>query len=223
MPTKRISDINIQQRGLFTAVFGNVNEDEFFVDDDLKKYSLWQQLYLHLKEQSFETVLFYDTTNNFHSFSQTDLIKFLKLEISSSVGSSVTSERYVARHIKSPMRQQRIEAASPKKSNSPVEEVPVHQSIQLYKHLGTRNNFWRTTVNRNLLDYFTQILPDTTRTAIVIKYPDNSHFENVDEYLTLFKEMNAHYNLLESENKILIVYGCNNWKKIIENSPSLGW
>src|ERR1700753_1889933 len=81
MPVKRISDINIQKRGLLTAIYGNVNEDEFFVDDDLKNYSLAQQLYLYLKSVGYDSVVFYDTTDNFHSFTQSDLVKFLNLDV----------------------------------------------------------------------------------------------------------------------------------------------
>jgi len=66
MPVKRISDINISQRGLFTAIYGN--HSDFFVDDDLRKYNLWQQLYLYLKNEDYDIVLFYDTNNDFHSY-----------------------------------------------------------------------------------------------------------------------------------------------------------
>lgn len=219
MPVKRISDINISQRGLFTAIYGNVNEDEFFVDDDLKKYSLWSQLYSYLKGEGYEIVLFYDTTNNFHSYSQSDLTKFLNLNITQNpTGGIVQKEKYVASHIKSPLRKQRLNATA--KPTTPIDENPVHQSIQLVTEYGSSNNYYRTTISSNdiLLSFFKKFLADTNRkVAVVIKYPDNSSFEFVDQYLTLFRELNANYKKDESENKILIVYGCSNSESLIEN------
>ncbi len=220
MSVKRISEINISQRGLFTAIYGNVNEDEFFVDDDLKKYSLWSQLYSYLKEEGYEIVLFYDTTNNFHSYSQSDLIKFLNLNINhKSAGGIVQKEKYVASHIKSPLRQQRLNAAAAKPI-PPVDENPVHQSIQLVTEYGPSNNYYRTTLNSNdiLLTFFKKFLANTNRkVAVIIKYPDNSSFDFVDQYLTLFRGLNANYKIDESENKIIIAYGCSNSESLIEN------
>ena len=220
MSVKRISEINISQRGLFTAIYGNVNEDEFFVDDDLKKYSLWSQLYSYIKEEGYEIVLFYDTTNNFHSYSQSDLINFLNLNINQNpTGEIVQKEKYVASHIKSPLRQQRLNAAAAKPT-PPVDENPVHQSIQLVTEYGSSNNYYRTTINSNdiLLTFFKKFLADTNRkVAVIIKYPDNSSFDFVDQYLTLFRGLNANYKIDESENKIIIVYGCSNSESLIEN------
>jgi len=219
MPVKRISEINISQRGLFTAIYGNVNEDEFFVDDDLKKYSLWSQLYLYLKEEGYEIVLFYDTTNNFHSYSQSDLIKFLNLNFNQNPASRIVQkEKYIASHIKSPLRQQRLNIAA--KPSTSVNENPVHQSVQLVTEYGSSNNYYRTTISSNdiLLAFFKKFLADTNRkVAVVIKYPDNSSFDFVHQFITLFRESNANYKKDDSENKVIIVYGSGNSESLIEN------
>lgn len=221
MAVNRISKIKIKERGLFTAIYGNVNQDEFFVDDDLKKYNLWSQLYSYLKGEGYEMVLFYDTTNNFHSFSQTDLIKFLGLTINTTQSTAVIQkEKYVARHIKSPFRSQRINQTEKPNANQPTDNSPLHRSIQLVTEYGSSNNYYRTTISESdsLLTFFKKFLSDTNRkVAVVIKYPDNSSFDFVDQYLTLFRQLNMNYKLDESENKILIVYGCSNSESLIEN------
>jgi SpoVK/Ycf46/Vps4 family AAA+-type ATPase len=221
MAVSRISKIKIKERGLFTAVYGNVNQDEFFVDDDLKKYNLWSQLYSYLKNEGYEMVLFYDTTNNFHSFSQTDLIKFLGLNISNPATSSVVQkEKYVARHIKSPFRNQRLNQPEKPKETQLIDSSPLHRSIQLVTEYGSSNNYYRTTITESdsLLTFFKKFLADTNRkVAVVIKYPDNSSFDFVDQYLTLFRELNTNYKKDDSENKIIIVYGCSNSEALIDN------
>ena len=219
MPLQRIYDIDIRKRGLFTAIYGNVNEDEFFVDSDLKAYSLSAQLYMYLKGEGYDLVLFYDTTNNFHSYSQSDLLKFLNLHNGQPQPNNARkSSTYMAAHITSPFRSNRIASQQARNEPKPLDRDPVHQSIQLITEFGVPNNFYRTSMNSHLLEYFKKYLADTSRrVAIIIKYADNSSFDYIEQYLTLFKEINANYKKDSSMNKVLLVYGSSNPDAFIEN------
>lgn len=222
MAVNRISKIKIKERGLFTAIYGNVNQDEFFVDDDLKKYNLWSQLYSYLKGEGYEMVLFYDTTNNFHSFSQTDLIKFLGLTINTTPSSAVIQkEKYVARHIKSPFRSQRINQTEKPNSSQPSDNSSLHRSIKpvTVPDIALPLSYYRSSVDFNLLDYFKINFNSTVnrgRVALIIKFPDTSRFEENDSYLNFFQDLNLNNQITESESKIIIVYGCNNSESLIE-------
>ncbi len=213
MPVKRIADIDIDKRGLFTAIYGT-EADEFFVDEDLRKYSLWQQLYLYLKEQGYGIVLFYDITHNFHSYSQSDLVKFLDpTYYTRASNTSAGAGRYSGSHINSPLKGYNTTAVS-----DTATHIPLLPAIQYNDKIGERSGFWRTSVDSSLLDYFSTVLPDKReKTAIVIKHPDNAHFENADHFLDFFREINGVYKTNDYRSKIIIAYQCSNSNALIQN------
>ena len=102
MAVKRISNINIgKNTSLFTAIYGNIANGEFFIDADLKAYTLHQQLYLYLKSEGY-IVLFYEQASEFniHSFSKDDVRTFLY----DFKPQKIQATKYVARHINSPFK-----------------------------------------------------------------------------------------------------------------------
>ena len=77
MPVERIKRLQIDNRGLFTGVFGKL--DDYYIDNDLRKYTLIQELYLYLTEEGYLTV-FYTRDQNFFSFREKDLIDLFYLQ-----------------------------------------------------------------------------------------------------------------------------------------------
>jgi ATP-dependent Clp protease ATP-binding subunit ClpB len=205
MAVKRISDINISQKGLFTAIYGN--HEDFFVDSDLKKYSLWQQLYLYLKSENYDIVLFYDTNNNFHSYCQSDLVKFLNLSAEIEIQElNKPKKTYRASHIKSPFKNVRTEKANtpPPKDNTNshhyIYDSPLHPDDGFYKLHGLAQVF----------EHVSRILTDTTKkSAIIIKSPGQSSFQNQENYSTLFRTIKGDYERHGLNNRVIIVYESN--------------
>ena len=73
MITQRIDALNINERGLFTAIYGVNRTDEVYVTADLRVNNLYEALYLYLRQEGYITV-FYD--DKAFSFEQQQLIDF---------------------------------------------------------------------------------------------------------------------------------------------------
>lgn len=73
MITQRIDALDIDRRGLFTAIYGINQKSEVYVTSDLKCHSLWEVLYLYLRQQGYLTV-FYD--DKAFSYEEDQLIDF---------------------------------------------------------------------------------------------------------------------------------------------------
>jgi len=210
MPVKRITNINISQRGLFTAIYGNW--EDYFVDEDLKKYSLQQQLYLYLKNENYDIVLFYDTNNRFHSYSKTDLKKFLNLNSAIKAQETVTVNKvYRASHIKSPLHTVRNTQQAPK-PDAPVNFDDDDRYIEV-KHMNANNGFWKLRENvAEMYRHMERILTRNSKdvkSAIIIRSPGSTSFENQENYATLFNNIKALYDSNpELRNRIIIIYDC---------------
>lgn len=77
MITQRIDALDIQKRGLFTAIYGVNRTDEVYITADTKVYTLHEALYLYLCEQGYITVFFDDKV---FSYDEGQLIRFLEYE-----------------------------------------------------------------------------------------------------------------------------------------------
>jgi SpoVK/Ycf46/Vps4 family AAA+-type ATPase len=211
MVVKRISDINVEKRGLFTAIYGNVTGSEYFIDSCLKKYNLWQQLYLYLKQEGY-IVLFYDAVNNVHSYSQADMVEFLGLEKIK----AIPTTKYVATHIRSPFRQARINEANNKTVNNLPDES-VHQSIQKYSIVSEENLVYRTSKTTGELDDLKRLFYARQKKPIayVIKNPENWTTSEAVRYETFFKELEDEYDRSKLSGKIFLIYNYDNASSLL--------
>lgn len=77
MSVKRISDLDIANRGLLSGIYGNTRNSEYFIDNDLCAYNISEALYLYLKSEGYR-VVFYNPTDDigFYSYSEEDLAIF---------------------------------------------------------------------------------------------------------------------------------------------------
>lgn len=78
MAVKRIERIDIDHSPMFVGIYGSSGTSEYFIEQDLRKYSLWQELYLYLRSQGYLT-LFYNNNDNFFSYEESQLVEFLNL------------------------------------------------------------------------------------------------------------------------------------------------
>lgn len=75
---RRINTLNIHQRGFITAIYGLENDS--FVGDDLRIYNMEQRLHLYLKEEGFETIVFYSFTDGFYAYERDSLLRFMDIK-----------------------------------------------------------------------------------------------------------------------------------------------
>lgn len=73
MITQRIDALDIEKRGLFTAVYGVNRTSEIYITADLRVHSLYEALYLYLRQQGYITV-FYD--DKVFSYEESQLMQF---------------------------------------------------------------------------------------------------------------------------------------------------
>ena len=71
---ERLNALNICDRGLVTALFAY---DDDFIDQGLRKLTLEQALFVYLRNNGYETIVFYSTANGFYSFDADMLGNFL--------------------------------------------------------------------------------------------------------------------------------------------------
>lgn len=72
MVVERIKKLDIDNRPLFTGIYGYSYGQEYFIENNLCKYNFWQELYRYLRAEGYTTV-FYNTEFNFFSYEESQL------------------------------------------------------------------------------------------------------------------------------------------------------
>lgn len=75
MIVERIRKLDINNRPIFTGIYGNSYAQEFFVENNLCKYNFHQELYRYLRSEGY-TTLFYNAEFNFFSYEESQLETF---------------------------------------------------------------------------------------------------------------------------------------------------
>jgi hypothetical protein len=204
MAVRRISNINVKNNtSLFTAVYGNIANNETFIDSDLKGYTLNQQLYLYLKSEGY-TVLFYEQAAeyNIHSFSQDDVQKF----ISDYQANNPQKKRYVARNINSPFKQGRLN-----RTNNNDNTASNEYAIQEYIPTGhSSDTIYRTNRTSGIIDDLKRLFGNTDlnkKVAYIICNAEKCDFgEFANSYTALFHDLSNAYAKNGSKHKIFLLY-----------------
>ena len=106
MTVERIKKLDINNRPIFTGLYGYSFGDEYFIEENLCKYSFTQELYRYLRSEGF-TTLFYNTEFNFFSYEESQLETFFfkkpeEILYENNSNSSCTSRRRFVAPIASP-------------------------------------------------------------------------------------------------------------------------
>ncbi len=134
MAINRIENFKIEEKHLFSGIYGKAMED-IFIDNDLRCHGIFEALYHSLHKQGY-TVVFYsqDPRRNFFSFRKNDLATLYNLTPrKTSKDASITTNqhsRYVA-NISSPFGNRRRTMANSKSSEQTEHhEEPDYDQIQ---------------------------------------------------------------------------------------------
>lgn len=71
MLPSRIQNIEIQNKSLLSVLYGKVND--LFISGDAIQYNFEEIIYLYLKNQGFDSIVFYSNVESFYSYSNRDL------------------------------------------------------------------------------------------------------------------------------------------------------
>lgn len=133
MVTERIDALDIERRGLFTAIYGVNRTDEVYITSNTIVYNFYEALYLYLCEQGYTTV-FYD--DKAFSYDEKQLMRFFEYipgEIRSNTASANTAPSGGKRDFfkgKGPMQASRAKHFENQKTVS-VSNVTHHDAIHL--------------------------------------------------------------------------------------------
>ena len=72
MTVERIKKIDINNRPIFTGIYGHNFGQEYYVEDNLCRYNFLQELYRYLRSEGYTTV-FYNRAFNFFSYEESQL------------------------------------------------------------------------------------------------------------------------------------------------------
>lgn len=92
MAVQRIKKLKIDGRPMFTGIYG-LSPSEYFIDSLGTKCTLWEELYTYLHEQGYLAV-FYNQSDNFFSYREEDLAKFLRKDAVAKNTDSTFSPRH---------------------------------------------------------------------------------------------------------------------------------
>ena len=199
MVVKRIENIGIEKRLLFTAIYGR--QDDFFIGPDLKKFNIWHQLYLLMKKSGYDSVIYYDSNNNFHSYQSTDLEVFLNSQNKSN-SKDTSSKRSCSNHIRIPPRIERNSQFTNIRNeyehpNILKPNTGINSSDASYKLQSLANQF------EHIRDFLKR---NDIKTCLVYKIAESTSIRDTENMLTLFKELKQNYSLKGSKSKVIISY-----------------
>lgn len=205
MITERIDALNINDRGLFTAVYGVNMTPEVYVTRDLRKLSFHEAIYLYLRQEGYITV-FYD--NQVWSYEEEMLTEFLLLNPPKGqtdgkvLAAGGRKDFFVG---KGPMHKSRAKAA-PQTSNDPP--TAHHPSVRLVE-----NGLSRYYTVLQDVGFFGTIYSVTERfpqrkVAVVFVNPDTLKYTEAeqDTYKNNLTRLQTEYKTKEVGLKLIALY-----------------
>ena len=235
MAIDRINKIGIDSRALFTGIVGPF--EEYYIERDLREYSLQQELYLYLKSLGYLTV-FYSRTDNFFSFSEWDLARLFGLLEDESCNANLTPvqdsvrPRFTAA-MNSPFARSRkkgirLDSSSDSGSSNHGQQVSTpsknsgeglvshYQQIALKKHSDSGPYFFiRKSENVfNLIFNFADNNPDQ-KFAVVFPTAMQEEFDNKNDILAKLSTRSTNYFRVRSKLKIIALYDAESEKDLL--------
>lgn len=207
MITKRIQNIDINNRGPYTALYGNI--DDLFLGEDMKMYLFDQQMYLYLKSAGFDIVVFHSQKRGFYSFQEAELLSFVKMKTKQPEPTTTSFDNYKSSSIIRPL------GGKAKAVSSPRNEESSHPSPVALKFQNEESFFQAKKDSKSSsYDYVEFFLnARNTKIALVAMSPNISKFERNDDIEGLFYDKNnGKYNFF----KIIVTYAYKNADDLIQ-------
>jgi hypothetical protein len=214
MAVKRIQDIQIKKRGLLTAVYGNITDT--FIDNDLKKYTFNQQLYLYLKDEGFQIIIFYDREHGVFSYEEESLNRFLSNNASNK-NNNENSKSSESVNDGRPLGKRRL-LKNPNTSSHSHNNSSADDRITFRTGYTDAIGFWqiKNIEDSALVPEFTRIISERRfKTALIFNVP-NINFNASTEFITSLSTAIRNSTTDGNPNKLLINYGMAETKHFIE-------
>jgi SpoVK/Ycf46/Vps4 family AAA+-type ATPase len=222
MAVNRIQQLDIDRRPLFTGIFGSSGTSEYFIEKDLCKYTLQQELYLYLRELGY-LVIFYNNHNNFSSIEEDQLAIFWRLKEEPSVQQPKTPSSTSSKNkaiddifgkIQTPFKASRatnqelsVPVREPLTQNDNERSHFVEISVAYSQELGS---IYRIANDENVFDRILKFSDDNPhrKVAVIITNPDTLSFDKVstDLYISRLRDYIGAYKKNDLKLKIIALY-----------------
>ena len=219
MVTERINTLDIDKRGLFTAIYGVNREDEIYVTKDLCEYNLLQTLYLYLREQGYITV-FYD--DKIWSYEEDMLIQFMSFTKRPQTEAPNNSDNNIIDFFagKGPMHKTR-ELASKKAKAQPASATH-HESIRLDNN-DLLDRYYAIYKDQGFFGTVCNVTKDNPQRRVAVVFVNPSTLEYDDKEQQLYEnelnKLRINYYLNNIGLKLIAIYN-SGWGKAFEEDCS---
>ncbi len=214
MAINRIENFKIEEKHLFSGIYGKAMED-VFIDEDLRCQGVYEALYCSLHEQGY-TVVFYsqDPRRNFFSFRKNDLATLYNLTprktSENTTPTTQSTNRYVA-NIRSPFGNRRRamanSASSIKESNK---EEPEYDQIQTEDK--NQHTFYRIADTVDPFLVVTNYIgsnPEKKTAFIFATGSSDRYSEEQTNYIdSMFETLRITFASRGIQARIIILYNC---------------
>ena len=227
MTVKRIRNLDINNRELFTGIYGLSATNEPYIEDNLCKYHLWQELYRYLHGEGYIT-LFYNRAYNFFSYQLRDLELFLGKVQDDSLAietSSQPMENTPIRHprcrgplgIISSHRPQTISANSQAQNPIAPTSIPYADIIRGgNKEVG---QFYQTKRSENRIFDMIFNFVDTHRNlrlVVVFTTPGETRIDDTEQVITELLARYGGQSITEMPLRLLALYHAQNASQMLD-------
>lgn len=214
MAINRIENFKIEEKHLFSGIYGKAMED-VFIDDDLRCQGVFEALYSSLHKQGY-TVVFYsqDPRRNFFSFRKNDLVTVYSLTPRKTAASSSPAvqptTRYVA-DIRSPFGNRR-KAMANSESSLKVENTEEPEYDQIQTEDKDQHTFYRIA---NTVDPFLAVTnyignnPEKKTAFVFATGSSDKYSEEQTNYIdSMFETLRITFVSRGIQARIIILYNC---------------
>lgn len=217
MEVTRIKNFNLKSRPLFSGMYGPGITDDF-VGPDLRRYNVWEILYLTFRSQGYHVVFYsQDPRYNFFSYRQDDLVEFFHLRGGQSSPVSGTG-RYVAR-IDSPFGRRRMQAASDTRATSSLPPDDEGHYAQIQQQFDNRRTYFRIAHN---------VEPFETISHYIMGYPEKKMafvfctagtdvYEHPERILPQLDTLRTLFHSSNCQAHIIALYGVDDHSTLFED------
>lgn len=228
MIVKRIQNLDINNRDLFTGIYGLSATDELYIENNLCIYTRWQELYRYLCEEGYITI-FYNHRENFFSYRLCDLELFLgkiREEASTQKASPKTTENASSRHPRcrgplgavSSRHQQTVQSNEQVQPDTSNDAMPYADIIRGGNP--ETGQFYQTKRNENrVFDMIFNFVDKHRDRQLVVVFtdPELTPIEDVDKTITKLKEREGGHKKTDMPLRIIALYHAQNAPKLFGN------
>lgn len=215
MVTQRIEALDIDHRQLFTALYGINSTGEVYITQDMRVHSLWELLYLYLKEQGYIPI-FYD--DKAFSYEEEPLMRFFCFSARKNAEPSSGKKRDFFRG-KGPMSNSRNMSITAADSDSHAANESHHDAI----HVETSGNQRRFIVNqeegffKNIFSYSDK--NPQSKLAVIFVSPATLKFDDDQRKVIINKwnELQNNFKRNKLALRIIVLYDYSFSERFEEN------